>query len=128
MTAVGNKPVCNGGSAPRHDQVGAVGARHCAEADGTVRGPKRGRAYRTWRSVGYFGEQADDVDVTRFALIDTHAGSRVPFDELDRAIALAYGQPNVLARHIVVEVEKRPTAFLRQCNFPGGQDIEIGFR
>ena len=95
------------GRAP--DRIEQIPARMPGE--GPERHRRIGRAERRQadfrdRPVERAGRDGEPVHVRRLALVGRHAGRGVALDMLDRSHALAHGEPDVLGRHIVLEVDE----------------------
>ena len=58
------------------------------------------------------GNDAEGVEARGFALIGRHTGRGVSLDVLDRPEALAHGEPDILGRDVVLEVDEGLLQFL----------------
>ena len=68
-----------------------------------------GRSRLVDRAAGQRRHRGDGVDIGGLALIGRHAERRVALEMLDRDVALARGERDVLQRDVVLEIDPAPT-------------------
>ena len=110
-----------------------------ADGDRCVGRPERGGADLGDVETAGFGKNTVAVDVRGLALIRAHAERGVAFQVLDRDIAFALGQLDVIRRDIVLQINKAPAFAAGQrrnlpedleradCLLVGGRDIRHSF-
>jgi hypothetical protein len=77
-----------------------------AERDRRVGHAERRGTDRLDRDAALVGDDRQSVDVAGLALIRAHAGGGVALDVLDRLESLANREPQVLGRHVVLEIDE----------------------
>ena len=107
---VGNGPIVRRRRAHGIEQRAAARPRERGEGDGRIGRPERRRADLRHGLVERFGDDAQGVHVRRLALVRRHARGGVALHVLDRFEAFAHGEPDVLRRHVVLEVDEGASA------------------
>ena len=97
-----------------------------AHRDGHERRAIGGRSGLVDRAAGQRRHRGDAVDIGGLALIGRHAERRVALEVLDRDVALARGERDVLQRHVVLEVDPAPALVVGLR--PGGFDRVLARR
>ena len=78
-----------------------------AKCDRRERSAECGQTHGRDRPVQRFGGNRKAMQVGRLALVRRHAIGGEALDMFDRVHALTHGEPHILGRHIVLEIDKR---------------------
>ena len=104
--AVLDVPVVHRGVPRRFEMHAAFPPRERAERDGRVRRAKRRRADLGNRPASRLGEERSADDAARLALVRSHAERRVALQMLDRCVALARGELDVVDGDIGLQIDE----------------------
>ena len=85
-----------------------------------------GRARLIDRPAGQASHRGEAVDIGGLALVGRHAERGVALEMLDRDVALAGGERDVLQRHVVLEIDPSPPLVVGLR--PGGLDAVLAGR
>ena len=107
-------PVVHRRVARRLDVRSGVDAGKGAQGDRSVGRPERRRAHGGDGEAELLREQRETDDVGRLALVGAHAERRVALEVLDRSIAFARGQRDVVDGHVVLPVDESLGALRRR--------------